>query len=114
MGDKPNEIGVNPMPQYLERENWSENPILSRLVGRSDLDTDGTFQLRDYDPQEFEDCVKITIEGSDDGGQSWRSCEFSDRIAYIDEIGAGWSWPFASEGAYFKSQEHIWRAVLPD
>lgn len=102
------------MPRYLDRDDWSEQPILGRLVGRSDLDSDGTFQLRDYDPQEFEACVTINIEGSNDRGQTWRSCEFSDRISYVYEIGAGWSWPFASEGVYFRSEQLIWRAVLPE
>jgi hypothetical protein len=102
------------MPRYLDRDDWPEHPILSRLVGRSDLDSDGTFQLRDYDPQEFEACVTIYIEGSNDGGQTWRSCEFSDRISYVDEIGAGWSWPFALKGVYFRSEQLIWRAVLPE
>lgn len=102
------------MPRYLERKNWPDHPILRRLVGRSDFDTDPTFQLRDYDPKEFGACVAIRIEGSDDGGKTWRSSEFSDRIAYIDEPGAGWRWPFSSEGVYFRSEQLIWRAVLPD
>lgn len=102
------------MPQYVEREKWSEHPILSRLVGRSDFDTDATFQLKDYASQEFEACVAINIEGSNDGGETWQSCEFSDRIAYIDEPGAGWRWPFSSEGVYFRNEELIWRAVLPN
>lgn len=78
------------MPHYLEREKWSEHPILGRLVGRSDFDTDGTLKLKDYDPDKFDSCAPINIEGSDDGGQNWRSCEFSDRIYYINEVGAGW------------------------
>ena len=102
------------MPQYLERENWSEHPILSRLAGRSDLDTDGTFQLRDYEPQEFEACAALRIEASDDEGASWNECEFLDRIAYVYEVGAGWRWPFSSEGVYFRGEKLIFRAVLPD
>ena len=100
------------MLEYLERQDWSEHSILSRLVGRSDFDTDGTFQLKDYDPNEYNSCVKISIEASNDGGETWQRCEFSDRIAYIDELGAGWRWPFSSEGVYFKGEELIWRAIL--
>lgn len=102
------------MPKHIYRENWLDNSILNRLVGRSDFDSDGTFQLRDYEPGEHEACASIKIEGSEDGGSTWQACEFSERIAYIDGVGAGWPWPFSSYGVFFESKRLTWRAVLPD
>lgn len=100
------------MTKYLDRESWPQHPILARLVFRSDFDTDGTFQLIDYKPDEFENLKSIKIEGSKDSGVTWEDCEFSYEITYVSGVGAGWRWPFPFESPFDRRKELIWRAAF--
>lgn len=100
----------------IPREEWDRHPILGRLRYKSDFDGDGTLNLKDYDRSELEACKAISIDVSEDGGATWRSCSFSDDIVYIDSVGAGWYWlsnshPFDELDASTKGKSlATWRA----
>lgn len=106
--------------KYIPKEEWGEHPILRRVGYKSDFDGDGTLNLKDYNPSEFESCKAISIDVSEDGGASWRSSSFVDDIIYIDSIGAGWAWlasyhPFEDLAPKTRGlNKAIWRASLTD